>query len=206
MSNELELAWKEIQTDIETKTSINKEKIMKAITEESKNPLTKLKKGLSIKMKWCIFFSTFCFLGVVLSYNYPQAMLIWALALVYYVYGWIMIRLNLKRLEEPFDTSIKSLLESYYQRITKMISSEETVGAFAIPIFAVLGFVLYGIYDGNSIQEIFSNGLHISILLGLTIIFGAGGLLLAKKMNRKAFGGYLDTLKTNIDLLNTIDG
>ncbi len=206
MSNELEIAWKELETEIKSHKQIKKEEIMVAITKESKNPMERLKKAMSIKKKWCIFFTVFCLAGFLLSYNYPQAMMIWFLAFAYYGGGWLLIDLNLKKLETPFDTSIKALLKEYYQRISRMISIEEGVGAFVIPIFVVLGFMLYGIYDGDSIQEIFSDGRAISILLGLTIFYGAGGLIIAKKMNKKAFGKYLEQLKTNIDLLNTIDG
>lgn len=205
MGNELELAWQEIQTEIEATKTINKKEIMKAITEKSKNPLVQLKKGMGIKRNWCSLFGVLSLIALLFSLNYPSAIIIWLFFFAYFAFGAISIHLDLKKLDPPFDTSIKSLLESYYKRISKMIAWEETIGAFAIPIFGVLGFMMFNIYGGETILEILSNPKAMGILLILTIVYGAGGFLLAKKMNKSAFGGYLEQLKTNIDLLNTID-
>lgn len=206
MSNELELAWQEIQTEIEIKTSIKKDEIMKAITEESKNPLVQLKKGMAIKRNWCSLFTVASLVALLFSLKFPSAVVIWVFFCTYFAFGAISIHLDLKKLDPPFDTSIKVLLETYYKKISKMIALEETIGAFAIPIFGVLGFMMFNIYEGQTILEILSNPKLVGILLVLTIIYGAGGFLLAKKMNKIAFGSYLEQLKTNIDLLNRIDG
>ncbi|GAB5409442.1 MAG: hypothetical protein BalsKO_18070 [Balneolaceae bacterium] len=206
MSDELELVWQELQTEIKTKTTINKEQIMMAITKESRNPLEQLKKGMMIKRNWCTFFTIVSIIALLFSLSYPAAIAIWFILIAYFVFGAVSIHLDLKKLAIPFDTPIKSLLDSYYKRISKMISMEENIGAFAIPIFGILGFVMFNIYEGKTILEIFSNPKSVGILLALTIIYGIGGFLLAKKMNKKAFGGYLEKLKTNIDLLNAIDG
>lgn len=205
MSNPLQEAWTELQTEIKIKPTINEEQIMTAITTQSKNPLENLKKGLHIKMNWCLFFGTLCAVGLLLSVNYPQAMIVWAIALVYYATGWFMIRGHLSKLDMTLDYSIKELLESYHQRVNRVLVVEEGIGAFMIPICAVMGFILSNVYGGTTIQEMFQNSTTVTILLALTVVFGAGGLLLAKKMNKYAFGGHLETLKTNIDLLNSIN-
>lgn len=205
MSNLLQEAWTELQMEIKIKPTINEEQIMTAITTQSKNPLENLKKGLHIKMNWCLFFGTLCATGLLLSVNYPQAMIIWAIALIYYATGWFMIRDHLNKLDMTLDYSIKELLESYHQRVNRVLVVEEGIGAFMIPICAVMGFILSNVYGGTTIQEMFQNSTTVTILLALTVVFGAGGLLLAKKMNKYAFGGHLETLKTNIDLLNSIN-
>lgn len=205
MNNPLQEAWLELQKEIKIKPQINQEEIMAAITTQSKNPLENLKKGLHIKMNWCLFFGTLCAIGLLLSVNYPQAMLIWSIALVYYAFGWFMIRNHLNKLNITLDYSIKEVLESYHQRVRKVLTIEEGIGAFMIPICGVMGFILSNVYSGMTIPEMFQDSFIVTILLVITLVFGGGGLLLAKKMNRYAFGGHLETLKTNIDLLNSIN-
>ena len=206
MSNELEIAWKELETEIKSRKQIDKEEIMTAITQESKNPLQKLKYATKIRMRWTLFFTIFCFTGAVLSYNYPRAVLLWGVGFTYYLGGLLMVQYYLKQLDDSFDHNIKSLLENYYKRLTRMLSIEEMVGTFVLPVSVVLGYCLSGVYKGETFAEIFSDSTGIAVLMGLMVIFTAFAIWLTKKMNYTAYGKYLEQLKTNIDLLNTIDG
>lgn len=205
MSNELEIAWKELETEIESRKQIDKEEIMAAITKESKNPLQKLKYATKLRMQWTIFFSIFCFIGAALSFNYPRAVFLWGVGFTYYFSGFLMVRHYLKQLDDSFDHNIKSLLENYYNKLTKMLSIEEMVGTFIIPVSVVLGYCLSSVYKGKTFTQIFSDGTGIAILMGIMILFTALALWGVKKMNYTAYGKYLEKLKTNIDLLNTID-
>ena len=202
MSTELQEAWNELQTEIKPQKSIDKETIMQAITIQSKNPLEGLRKGLNIKRNWCLLFSLLAIVGLVASLNYPEAMILWVLALAYFGWGYWSISKQIKQLDTSLDKPIKPLLESYYQRVSQTLSSEEGVGAFTIPLSVIFGYALSSIYKGESMVEAFSDPSGLAFLLIATILFGAGGLLLAQKMNKKAFGKYLEQLKTNIDLLN----
>ncbi len=205
MSNELQLAWNELQTELQTDAVINKEEIIAAIKSESKNPLQKLRHATKIRLNWTIFFSVFCFLGAVLSYNYPRAIFLWGVGFTYYFGGVLLVRHHLNKLDDNFDNNIKSLLENYYQRLTKMLSIEEVVGTFILPVSVVLGYCLSGVYDGETFTQIFSDATGIALLMGVMIVFTAIGLWVSKRLNYKAYGKYLEQLKTNIDLLNTID-
>ncbi|MFV1884359.1 MAG: hypothetical protein ACMZ7B_07725 [Balneola sp.] len=206
MSNELEIAWKELQTEIESRKQIDKEEIMAAIAKESKNPLQKLKYATKIRMRWTIFFSIFCFIGAVLSFNYPRAILLWGIGFTYYFGGFLMVRHYLKQLDDNFDHNIKSLLENYHNKLTKMLSIEEIVATFIMPVSVVMGYCLSSVYKGETFTQIFSDGKGIAILMGVMIVFTAVALWGVKKMNYTVYGKYLEKLKTNIDLLNTIEG
>ncbi|RNC85822.1 MAG: hypothetical protein ED557_03340 [Balneola sp.] len=205
MSNELQLAWDELQTELQTDTIINKEEIMAAIKSESKNPLQKLRYATKIRLYWTIFFAVFCFLGAVLSFNYPRAIFLWGIGFAYYFGGVILVRHHLNKLDDNFDHNIKSLLENYYNRLTKMLSIEELVGTFILPVSVVLGYCLSGVYDGETFTQIFSDAKGIALLMGVMVVFTAIALWGTKRLNYKAYGKYLEQLKTNIDLLNTIN-
>ncbi len=206
MSNELEIAWKELETEIESRKQIDKEEIMAAITKESKNPLQKLKYATRLRMNWTLFFSVFCFIGMVLSFDYPRAIFLWGIGFTYYFGGFLMVRHYLKQLDDSFDHNIKSLLEKYYNKLTRMLSIEELVGTFIMPVSVVMGYCLSAVYRGETFTQIFSEGKEIALLMGVMILFTVIALWGVKKMNYSAYGKYLEKLKTNIDLLNTIDG
>ena len=205
MSNDLQQAWDQLQTEISTSFSTNKEEIMDAITHESRNPIYKLKHATQMRLNWTLFFSIFCFAGAILSYNYPRAILLWGIAFAYYFGGWIMIRHHLQHLKENVDDSIKSVIENYYYRLTKMLSIEERVGTFIIPLSVIIGYSLSGVYDGETFVQIFEDGMKTIALMGVTIIFSAISFWVAKKLNYKAYGKYLEKLKTNLDILDTIE-
>lgn len=205
MSNELEIAWKELETEIESRKQIDKEEIMAAITKESKNPLQKLKYATKLRMRWTIFFSIFCFIGAVLSYNYPRAIFLWGIGFTYYLGSFLLVRHYLKQLNDNFDHNIKSLLENYYNKLMKMLSIEELIGTFIMPLSVVMGYCLSAVYEGETFTQIFSDGKGIASLMGFMIVFTAIAIWGIKKMNYSAYGKYLEKLKTNIDLLNTID-
>lgn len=204
MSNDLQQAWDQLQNQLTTSFSTNKEEIMDAITHESRNPISKLKQATQTRLSWSLFFSVFCFAGAVISYNYPRAILLWGIAFAYYFGGWLMIRHHLKHLEQDFDDSIKSVIENYYKRITSMLSTEERIGSFIIPLSVVIGFTLSGVYDGETFAQIFEDGRKVAMLMAITILFSAFSFWYVKKLNYKTYGKYLDKLKTNLDLLNTL--
>lgn len=205
MSLELQEAWQDLQIELEVKQPIHidKEDIMRTISIQSKNPLEGLRKGLNIKRNWCLFFSimTVIFLGM--SFDYPQAMLILGLCLAYFGWGYIMITKQMDKLDTSLDAPIKDLLETYHKRVSNTLASEEGVGQFTLPLSVVVGYTLAGIYKGDTLLQIFSDPTSLLIMLGVTIVFGAGGMIAARKMNQHAFGKYLEQLKTNIDLLNS---
>ncbi len=204
MTDELELAWKELEEEIEEQTKTNKEEIMAAITQESKSPLSKLKQATKMRLNWTLFFTIICLIGMVGSYQYPRAVLLWGFGFAYYFWGLLSIRHYLKKLDEHFDHNIKSVLENYYHRLTKMLSVEERISTFVIPFSVVLGFTLSGVYDGETFAQIFDNGKKVAFLLAVTILFSAFSFWYIKKLNYIAYGKYLEKLKTNLDLLNTI--
>ena len=205
MSNDLQQAWDQLQTELSTSFTTNKEEIMAAITHESKNPISKLKHATKLRLNWTIFFTVICLVGGILSYNYPRAIVIWTIGFLYYFSGWLMIRHHLKFLKEDFDDSIKSVIENYYNRISSMLSVEEKIGSFMIPLSVVMGYSLSNIYDGETFSSMLSNGFGIASLLVLVIVFTGLANWYSQKMNYKAYGKYLEKLKTNMDILNTIE-
>jgi|GEM_PF-4796105 len=204
MSNDLQQAWDQLQNELTTSFTTNRKEIMAAITHESRNPISKLKQATQTRLNWSLFFSVFCFSGAVLSYNYPRAILLWGIGFAYNFGGWLMIHHHLKHLEQDFDDSIKSVIENYYNRITSMLSTEERIGSFIIPLSVVIGFTLSGVYDGETFAQIFEDGRKVAMLMAITILFSAFSFWYVKKMNYKTYGKYLDKLKTNLDLLNTL--
>lgn len=205
MNNDLQQAWDQLQTELSTSFSTNREEIMTAITHESKNPISKLKRATKMRSNWSLFFSIICLVGAIASFNYPRAILIWAIGFGYYFSGWLIIRHQLKFLKEKFDDSIKTVIENYYNRISYLLSIEEKIGAFMIPFSVVMGYTLSSVYDGESFSTMLQDGVGIAGLLAIVIIFTAFASWYTKKLNYKAYGKYLEKLKTNLDILNTIE-
>jgi hypothetical protein len=205
MSNDLQQAWDQLQNELSTSFSTNKVDIMTAITQESRNPISKLKRATKLRSNWSLFFSVFCLIGALASYNYPLAILIWGIGFGYYFSGWMIIRHQLEHLQNDFDESIKSVIENYYNRISYILSIDEKIGSFMIPFSVVMGYTLSSVYDGESLSSMINDGVGMAGLLAIVIIFTAFAFWYTKRLNYKAYGKYLEKLKTNLDMLNTIE-
>ncbi len=193
--------WNQISSEQIEDTKTSKEDIMQAIRAKSQAPLDKLRKKLYAKILWTdlgiIFFAIMFFLTDIVAIK----VLIGVIGACYIV-GFIFLVKEYLELRETItmDENLLQTLSRYYQKFTSIMKYEERFGLFVYPISASAGF-LFGASIETPLEENLARPVFTVILVIVVAILVPLSHWLAKWMNRKAFGQYLDKLQLNIEQL-----
>ena len=199
--------WQQLIEKKFNHSSIEKENIMKAITQDSKSNISELKKRLKYKLYWTVFFIILFSGGLLasLTYNNELAMLV-GFIVIAYVLGFISMFMKYRNIKER-DMEGLTLLESLksnFKAIKSVLNYEKIWGVvvFApIIITTVLGGkVIKGVSISESLND--PNTLLLAVV-SITIIVPLM-LWLASKMNNFAYGGLLKKMEENIIKMETL--
>ncbi len=195
--------WQKINLEKFKQQSITQNNIMEAIHQNSKTPLEGVKKGLSYKIRYIIFFTIAIMVLMVLNWNNSSKLILLGVFGLYMITGWIVLRIQLKKLKSSSDQieNLHTLLHKYYYTLKDALRFEETLGAFFLPLSVVIGYLYARIDDGETFLTVFSDPRQtVALLITIIIVVPIIGFV-SKWMNKKAFGTYLEQLKMNLDLL-----
>lgn len=204
MSKELQNAWDTLQSELNAQPIIHKEDIMKAIKQESINPLIKIKSATNSRLGWYLIFTLICGAGLLGSLGNTDAMLIWGVGFAFYSTGLTLSWNALRKITIDPTTDIRTTLEVNYRQIRRLLHIEESIGYFMFPSSVVLGASLSKIEKGYDLVQIFSDGQEMTRILLVAILFGALAFIYVRWANNRTYGNYLDQLKSAIDMMNRI--
>jgi hypothetical protein len=174
----------------------------KALKKDSCDPLIRLRKNLGIKLIWIAGFSLLFLLLIITTDKLYNRILISPLLLAYAV-GLTLIYGQYRMLGfVDKSQNMRYILKAYYYRITRIQQYELKVAVFLYPISITAGFV-YGFSLKRSADEILTDIKILTILIMTNLILIPLCYYLARWMDRKAYGRYLDQLKEDIDQLET---
>lgn len=174
----------------------------KALKKDSCDPLIRLRKNLGIKLIWIAGFSLLFLLLIITTDKLYNRILISPLLLAYAV-GLTLIYGQYRMLGfVDKSQNMRYILKAYYYRITRIQQYELKVAVFLYPISITAGFV-YGFSLKRSADEILTDIKILTILIITNLILIPLCYYLARWMDRKAYGRYLDQLKEDIDQLET---
>lgn len=202
--NELKKAWEELKSDTKEFTTIQKEELYKAIHIKSKGPIRKLHHQVKFKWYFCLFFTVA--IGILIPWiDVLVSQILLLILLSAYLVGDILLYQEHKVLEKGIDMSqdLKTSLNEYYKRVKDVLKYEELVGLTLYPISLTAGFFI-GMKLGAPEEEIMNETSDWIALVITMIIITPLAHLLAKWMNKAAFGKYLNELKKNIDELEKL--
>lgn len=170
----------------------------------SKGPLEKLKRNLLV--------NAYC--GVVISIGYILILCFFRFWQLYVTLGLLFVftvvaaiqafKLRARMNNTSHDAPLLQTLESYYASVKGWVSMQEKAGLFIYP-FASAGGFMWGGYMGSGLPiGVFMQKpvVYISFII-ITAILIPLCYYLARWMNKKAFGQYIQQLKENIDILKT---
>ncbi|MFP4342725.1 MAG: hypothetical protein ACLFQO_19935 [Cyclobacteriaceae bacterium] len=192
-------SWEAWQQDDAT-FRLDEEFLDKALKKESTDPLIKLRKNIGIKLLWMVG-SILLFLTLIVTTDQIYNRFLISPLLLAYVVGLALIYGQYRILNfVDKSQSMKYILESYYHRIRRIQQYELRVALFLYPVSITAGFV-YGFTIEKSAEEILSNSKVWMTLIAANIVLIPACYLLARWMDQKAYGQYLDRLKEDIEQL-----
>lgn len=172
--------------------------------EGSATPLRKLKRNLKIGIGYGLIISL---LYGVLIYMFPLWQIQVGLLVVTAFNFWIMYHsYQLIKKINAYDPShnILSTLRSVHAGFKAWFRQQYRMAALVYPVAAAAGYMLGGtMSSGLSIEEFFAKPFVGWALLGVLAILVPSGLLLAKWMNKRAYGRYVDQLSESIHALES---
>ncbi len=176
----------------------------KTINEQDSNGLIeKLRRKVQWKFYYAVAFTAV--FTISLPFIFPLAsQILFTILNVAYLIGSILLFQELKILKAGVDMSQNMLtgLITYKNRIRRVLHYEELVGLCLYPVSGSAGFFL-GMQAVDREAEIMNSSRDWAWFIATMVVLTLAGHWLARWMNRKAFGKYLDQLDRNIkELMN----
>ena len=198
---DLHKSWEDWQQD-DAAFQLDEAFLDKALKKESKDPLIRLRKNIGIKLLWIAGFSLM-FLVLIITTDKVYNRILISPLLIAYVIGLALIY-GQYRILNFVDKSQKLsyILKAYYFRIKRIQEYELKVALFLYPISITAGFV-YGFSMKRSAEEILTDDRVLTILIVTNVILIPVCYFLARWMDRRAYGRYLDRLKEDMDQMKT---
>lgn len=196
---ELKTLWREVSSKgVQTSTPAQ---IHKSVVRRSSAPAEALLKGIRIKGYFAIGFALF--FGAIVPFAMPvvsQYLLLVIFAA--YLIGAILLWQEYNILKGGLDMSmnLREGLTAYYSRIKKVLYYEELIALCLYPICAASGFLL-GMQWMAGAKSILNNTASWLIFTSVILVMTISGYFLARWLNQRKFGPYLQQLKDNIDEL-----
>ncbi len=194
----LQDTWNELQQSAFSVHVVEEDGLESLIHAKSISPLAKLRRQVSIKMGFIVFF-ILLFLGVMPFIQQSIVQILLLVLTLVYVIGLVLLMQERKELqgEMPRDSSLLNALKHYEKRISSILHYEELIGLFLYPVSATLGF-LWAFTQEKGIEELFQNTWAWMTLVISLVILTPLCHWLARWMNQIAFGKYLQQVRDNI--------
>ena len=191
--------WNELQSP--DAVSMDSDQLIAAIKSESKGEIEKLNTTLKHKN---MYIWAFILLFAAFMFKAPNmvVMTLLGILMVMYVIAGILLVKERQLLKQGVDLTdnLYGTLQSYYDRISKVLKYEEITALMLYPISISAGFVSgLGVY--GDVMNFFSGWKGWATLAVLILVLTPLTHRLAKWMNKKAFDQYLNALKANIEQL-----
>ena len=191
--------WKEIESKKLNQSPIQKEDIMEAIYQESISIMDQLKLRLKYKIYWVIAIGTGLFIFGLFNLSNMGVLLGLALVLTYYVYGYFSLSAFHKKMGTTApNMSTLNILKHNRDMIKGALASEESTGTFFFPIVIASSLIISGSLKGMEFIEIVTDVKMLTVFAVSILVIVPIIMNLAKKMNKSAYGEYIESLEDSI--------
>lgn len=197
---DIESAWKKIE---QNKPELKRELVVEAIRKKSSAPAAKLLRNVKYKILWIVFFCLAFPVTFLFIHEWVTGVFMAIVTLSYYValVLWVKEHGRLKAILEK-DDNLLATLKEYHNRIKHSTKLEEKVAMFLYPISASAGFFFgFFIASEKGEREVFAEPVMLVAWLVTAAVLTPLGHWMAKKMNKKAYGKYIDQLSEQIQQL-----
>jgi len=192
--------WQQLHQEKFNYSPIEKEKIMKAIYQESNSTIATLKKRLKGKLAWVVLFLTAGSIWMLFSLDQPELLMIQGGFMAMYLLGLIVMGLEYRKMDNHFDFTDQTLsvMKKQDQAIRRALRFETNWGIIAFPLAVIGGLLLGHVSKGRIIAEFFQDPKSLILTLVLIIVLVPIMYVLTNKMNDHAYGGLMKDLQNNI--------
>ncbi|MEQ8244299.1 hypothetical protein [Fulvivirga sp.] len=198
--DELKEAWNELKTKSQG-LNLEIDQLKTAIHSASIGVVEKLNNRLKSKMYYTLG-GIALFIGLLFAAPNTITIVLISIILCAYVIGGLILNKERKLIKEEIDLNndLKSTLENFHFKVSRVLRYEELVGLTLYPISASAGFIIGLNVDGD-IGDFFDTWKGWAIWAAVVTLLTPLCHWLAKWMNRMAFGKYLGQLEKNIEEL-----
>ncbi len=202
--DELKQAWEEMTSDSKDLTQLSEAEIKGTTSVKSAGVIEKLRSGVKKKLAYAVFFTLAIGGGIPFAFPLASQILLTILFVAYLV-GAVLLYQELQILNRGVDMTQDVLhgLTTYRDRIKRVLRYEESTALALYPVSISGGFFLgFQLVDREA--QIMTQTIHWVFLVITILLLTIGGHWLARWMNRKAFGQYLNRLDETIKELKGI--
>ena len=200
--DELKEAWGELKNKDKESIKLGIEQLRVSVHAKSAGVIETLNKKLKLKT-WFVWGGIILFFGFM--YFAPNTITIFQISFIIAVYiiSGIILTKERKIIKDEVDLSgnLHDTLETYYQKVKRILRYEELIGLTLYPISATAGFIV-GLNAESDNSDFFDDWKGWVILLGVLIILTPLCHLFSKWLNKVAFGKYLKKLEESLEELN----
>jgi hypothetical protein len=200
--DELKELWKDVKREKNNLTGFSATEITTHISTKSRGTMQTLRRKVLTKLLFCLFFTVL--LGVFIPFAFPlPSQILLTILLIAYVIGDVLFYQEYKELgkEINMDRDLLINMKTVRDRIKRVIRYEELTGLVLYPFSVSAGFMLGLSIKDESYMDRTSDWVALAIVI---IIVTPAAHWLARWMNKKAFGKYMERLEKNIkELENT---
>lgn len=196
--SELKKMWDDIKS--EDLDAPREEKNMENILViEGKSIFDDLSKKLKAKLFFVAGGIVFFVAALFFTTNFYAQLMLAGILLVYGFSGYLLFRERRRIIEDvDFSKNLVNHLETFYHKVKRILRLEERIGLFLYPFSASAGFLI-GLELGGVGKTDFFGETNDWLIFGAFIVIATPlSHLLARFMNKMAFGRYLKDLERNI--------
>jgi hypothetical protein len=197
----LQEEWNMMSEEINLKSKFEPLSDLTAVKADSGSLLKILRHNLKVKGCWGICIALSALAGFVFINGQARYWLL-GMFVVYAVipnlFMWKSIRLAQK--EVDVDQATVEVLKDQVKVIRKLLHAERIWGLIVIPLAGPFGLIMSYLLRGKSLEALFAER-SLVIIMVVFMILGFPLSLIAERMNKSAFGKYLEKLEDNIKVL-----
>ena len=198
--------WQKLASEKFSSNNIQKQEIMDAIHKDSNSTISTLKKSLKIKIMWVTAFITLFSTWMLFSLDRPELLLIVGAMNASYFIALLLLVSQYKKMDSGLDITSNTLatMKKNLNLISNALKIEHTWGLFTLPSALIVGILVSRHYNGYTIMETFSDPSYLLKIIIMMVIILPIAFITTNKMNKSAFGKYIDKLKENITRMELI--
>jgi hypothetical protein len=198
--------WQKLASEKFSSNNIQKQEIMDAIHKDSNSTISTLKKSLKVKIMWVIEFITLFSTWMLFSLDRPELLMIIGAINVSYFVALILLISQYKKMDSELDITgnTLSIMKRNLKLISKALKIEQTWGLLTLPSAIIVGVLISRHYNGYTIMDTFSDPSYLLKIIIMMIVILPLAYIMTNKMNKIAFGKYIDKLKENITRMELI--
>ena len=199
--------WQKIQEEKFNSLTINKNKIMESIYQDSNSTISQLRTRLTYKRNWIILFISIGLIWAAFSIQNTDLLIVIGILILLYSIGFIGISHFVRSMNKEINYSDEtlSLMKKNLALINNSLKFENLWGVVAFPVALIAGITVPNILNGESLSSLSSNATLLLTVIGLICVLVPIMFFITHKMNKAGYGSLIEALQKNIHQMELLE-